>query len=183
MLIEKRLTIRHLDALRMLIGESVNSLYAEGLDANPSSCVAPYFVHRFGGARLGTFLIIESDWADTPDEAIDYHELVVAVENRPREIPWRLEPGGGPGGTIHWPYSSFVVVPRIIVESVSIWVRTETGEADSVSYDAGIVLHGSDSREVAIFAHESIAGGVEASTDPATIEDLKHDCSLRIRLT
>lgn len=181
MRIERQLNPGHLDALRLLIGESLHSLYAEGLDASPNSCVAPYYVHRLGGDRLGQFVVIQSDWRDTLDEAIDYHEMIVSVEDRPRGIPWTFNTGDGPG-TIGWPYSRFEVIPRIIVESVSVWERAEAGEADSVLYDAAIIFHGSDSREVAVCAHESITGGVEASSDPATIEELKHDCALRLRL-
>jgi hypothetical protein len=67
--------------------------------------------------------------------------MIVSVEDRPREVPWTLESEGGPSGTTLWPYSWFVVVPRIIVAAVSVWGRAEAGNADSVLYDAGIIFH------------------------------------------
>jgi hypothetical protein len=120
----------------------------------------------------GQFLVIESDWADTRKEALDYHTMHVSIGDHPRDIPKVFDKTTG-RKMIGSPVSTVEIgTPRAEIISITLLERQKVGREEAVRYDSGLVFTLADGRRFALGVRESIAGGLECSTDSACIDEL-----------
>ena len=122
------------------------------------------------------FIIIENDWTDTPKEAHDYYFLEAKIENKPSRIKVKDE------GNEHYTYFGDHTTLRLgsldAVKSVSILTDTYEGAAESVEYDAGVLIELESGKNFSIIRQQSISGFLEINhTNP--LEEIS-DLSVRL---
>ena len=73
------------DALNYCIGKPIQSVLSPSSDLRLGSTIV---TTQSVSIRIGTreFLVIENDWADTPEEYHDYYFLEASISDRPKEI-------------------------------------------------------------------------------------------------
>ena len=124
------------------------------------------------------FVVIESDWADTSKEALDYHCLTIRVSDRPRGIFYDPDPPKG-GANYKWDHAMLSLGARSGVARIEILEDAECGESESVVYDAGLLITRLDGVRLAIVRTESIVGSLQIAHTPDDIEHLVGE--LRVR--
>ena len=170
----RQLNSNELQMLRSVLGRSVPKVYAPNLAVCRLWYAAPHFSLPLGGE----FLVVESDWADTRKEAIDYHTMRVSIADHPRDIPKVFDKAGRK--MIGSPVSTVEIgEPKSEIVSVTVLERQKTGREEAVKYDSGLVFTLADGRRFALGTRESIAGGLECSTDSACIDELLAEDGVR----
>jgi hypothetical protein len=115
----------------------------------------------------GRFLVFESDWGDTSVEAIDFHIMEISQATSPKGIEMRE------GGALVAPCT--VHLRRgadTPLGSIAVLEHHEAGESEDVRFDKAILFEAVDGERFAIYAPNSIKGGLELTTSPSIIEGL-----------
>jgi hypothetical protein len=103
----------------------------------------------------------------------------VSTADHPRDIPKSFDKTTG-RKMIGMPASTVDIgPPKSEIISVTLLERQKTGREDAVRYDSGLVFTLADGRRFALGARESIAGGLECSTDSACIDELLAEDKVR----
>lgn len=174
----RELGAAELKLLAGVLGKSVLELFAPELRVRRFWCSAPCFSLSLGE---GEFLSIESDWADTPKHALDYHEMVVAVSDHPKDVPRVFDDKGRK--LIGSPVSVVEIgAPKSPIVSITVLEHEEAHRSESVRYDSGLIFELADGRRFAIMVHQSIAGGLECATEPVAIEEVLAEDRVRLVL-
>jgi hypothetical protein len=170
--VEKLLSDVELELLGGLIGRRILGLLSDAIEVRANRCLVGWVAVEMFGGNHGQYMIIESDWSDTPEAAIDYHELHVTIEARPRTVSL-VEYGSGLA--IGWPHSSFVVEhdQQFVCTAISVRAEREERRREGVYYDSAIILESAVGAVLGIAVHKSIRGGLEISTDPDMVDAIR----------
>jgi len=156
------------NTLRGLLGRPVYNLYTSSLEVDGDRVVAPHYSIPLPGGR---FLVVQSDWGDTPREAIDYHVIGVDVSDSPPGV----EVGPGEDGRvgIKAPFSAVRLRHGgAAISEVSVRVFEEVSECEGVRYDAAILFEYEGGTQFLLEVNDSISGGLRytgSSTDIAQV--------------
>jgi hypothetical protein len=125
------------------------------------------------------FIVITSDWSDTPKEALDYHHLSIRVARLPRGISYTPKPPTG--GTYKCDHLAVCLGAMAPVAKVELLDASENGEVESVVYDAGIVVTRRDGLRIAIVRVDSILGALHIAHTAADIQAATKGLRVRTR--
>ncbi len=161
-----------------MLGCEVCSAFTLGAEVHAHHTVATNYSLVL---RKDLYCTIESDWADTPLEALDFHTMTVELRTEPKDVPivmqWGMLAIGEPHTSIRLdeaPPGASCEVSRIdILEYV------EAGTSESVRYDRALVFHRSEASPFMLSTHHSIRGGLQLSYHPADLEELLSMCTVR----
>lgn len=123
------------------------------------------------------YLIIENDWADTPDEAIDYYFLSATLSDKPKNIKVTEHTGKG---WLHHNLSSLNTGDYNIVSKVTIYEYSEVCELESVRYDAAILFEFENEIQMLLSREESISGFIEVNYKQEVIKEILNTMKPRI---
>jgi hypothetical protein len=172
-----RLPEEQVRTLRLLLGQPVLKLYSPSLEARRFWYAAPSFSMRVGSE----YLVVESDWADTPEEALDHHVLAVSLADHPKDVARSFDAQGRK--MIRHPVSSVRIgEPPSPVHSIAVLEREERGRNEHVRYDAGLLFSLADGRRFVLATPLSIIGGLECATVESAIEELLAEVEIRLTL-
>jgi hypothetical protein len=165
MTITRQLSPEELTRVSMVLGKTVPVLFAPALDVD-----WPLVAARSYSIPLGPdeYLVIASDWDDTPETAIDYHTMEVEILDHPKGV-----------AAINKVCRVNIDPPPSPVVEVMILEREAARGSESVLYDSALVFTLADERRFAIGAHQSIAGGVDCLLAPIALDALFEDCKVR----
>jgi hypothetical protein len=155
-----------LEALRSTVGESPLEIFAPSIEVSNLWCAAQSFSIRLGER----YLVIESDWNETPREILNYFTLRVTLSIQPKGIPRTFRDG-------RWilaePVSAISLgPPKSPVKAIKILENVEVGKREAVRYDSGLIFGLEDNRRFAVTTRQSILGGLECTIHSEAIEDL-----------
>lgn len=164
-----------LQRLRKMLGSKVLQLYTTHIDVELDCLSMPHVSIPCGE----DYLVVETDWADTPKHFIDYHEWSITLETAPKGITvagWR-------GHTVLGPCSAIRLAQRDCrIGRISVFDYSEEYSDESVHYDAGIVFTLDGEQEFLLAAQESIAGQLEYTRSTEQIRAFKSAYRCRIVL-
>ncbi len=127
-------------------------------------------------------LKISNDWGETPNDWLDYYFL--KVELLPQAERKSVEMVDGQLVFPEWPYeqhrNSFCTGAEQKVVEVQVLEYTESGEQESVQYDAGLLVKLGNGAEIAIVRELSISGALNMAYEKEGIKSLMADLSPRL---
>ncbi|TNJ32646.1 hypothetical protein [Arenimonas terrae] len=166
-------------AIGQLVGSEIQTLLSESCDITVGDSVLEVMSVSIPiGARK--FIVIESDWADTPKDWLDYHLLSVRVANAPRGIYYNHKPPKNTGN-YRMDHLSVRLGAVARVASIEVLEASEQGVAESVVYDAGLVITRADGLKFAIVRADSILGALNIAHVPSDIGELTRGLVVRAR--
>ena len=166
-------------ALELLVGAEIQTLLSESCEiAVGESVLEVMSVSIPIGARK--FIVIESDWADTPKDWLDYHLLSVRQAKAPRGVYYNHKPPQN-GGNYRCDHLSIRLGAVARVASVEVLEAFEQGTAESVVYDAGLLITRVDGLRFAIVRANSILGALNIAHAPSDIHELTQNLVVRAR--
>ncbi len=124
------------------------------------------------------FCVIANDWEDTPEEWIDYYVLSARIATEPDRIHYTPNPGPG-GAHYRADHLGLALGAAARVGSIDILMATENGAAESVTYDAGLLISRADGLRIAIVRQQSIAGFLQIAHTEADIARVTTDLEVR----
>jgi hypothetical protein len=176
-----RLSDDEVGRLSQLLGRKVFTMFTPTVEAHEDRVSAPFF--SVSAVDLDTYVVIESDWADTEVEAIDFHVMRVVEASWPRGVPKVADPSGNgreilgpPVSTVHVDMGATPIVHIAVLKHV------ESGLEEAVEYDSGCVFTFANGRYFALMTSRSIAGGIEFLRDEAAIRKRTVTDYLRIEV-
>ena len=128
----------------------------------------------------GRYVIIASDWSDTPQEALDYHHIEVFLSDSPLGVPVSVNERGAE--SLGDPCSLIHIHPPERITAISIYDRREACGIESVHYDAGLLFDLADGRRFLLSTPDSILGGLEYSAEASRIAEFTFERSARLIL-
>lgn len=165
-----------LEALQMLLGTPANQLFTAGLDMERGRAVAPSFSLGLPDRR---FVIIESDWCETPQDGIDYHIMKVSVAETPKDV--RVGPDENGYRVIQRPHSTVRLHPEgAALVKISVHTRDEATECERVRYDAVMIFEYEGGWRFALSTNESIAGGLRYTDSSDDLKEMQMECPERV---
>lgn len=167
-----------IDALRRVLGCDVLQLFTRAIAIHGPRVTAEDFSLALGNKK---FCLIENDWADTPEAALDYYFLSATICDWPKGIGRSLNPSGIEA--LLQPSSITLRPPAAPVTSIVILEHGESHGSESVRYDNGIVFSRADGYRFALFAEPSIVGQLEFSDNEDVITRLLEENGQRLRLS
>lgn len=124
------------------------------------------------------YVVVESEWGDTPEGGIDFHVMSAAVCPTPKNVT--VGPGYGGYVTLQRPLSIVRLEHGLgLLSRISVYTRDESSEEEEVRYDVGLLFEYDDGRRFALTANESIAGGLRYTNKE---EHLAALCADELRL-
>ncbi|EGI76020.1 hypothetical protein [Hylemonella gracilis] len=174
----QRFDLESESALKQLAGAEIHTLLSESCDIAIGESlleVMSVSIPIFGGR---SFIVIESDWADTPKDWLDYHLLSVRVAKAPRGIYYNHN---APKGGVNYRSDHLSIRLGAVarVSSIQILEAFEQGASESVVYDAGLIVTRSDGLRFAIVRAQSIRGSLNVAHAPRDIEQLTQGLAVR----
>lgn len=157
-------------AITALIGSEIQCLLSDSASINAGSSL----LHVMSvSIQLDTkrFFVLESDWADTPKEWLDYHCMVARLTAAPKGITYNPKPPKG-GANYRFDHVRLDVKGSPAVVGITVLEASESGQRESVTYDAGLVIRCADGTEIAIVREESILGAMVIAHSPGDIARL-----------
>jgi hypothetical protein len=166
-------TIQRIDeeserALALLARAEIQTLLSESCDINARSSLLEVVSVSIQIDKR-RFIVITSDWSDTPKEALDYHLLSVRLDQVPRGIYYNPSPPKN-RGNYKCDHLSIRLGAMTPVAKVEVLEASEDGDTESVVYDAGIVVTLRDGLQVAIVRANSIIGALQIAHTPSDIQ-------------
>ena len=177
-------TIQRIDhdsekALESLVGCEVQELLSKSANIEVGQSVLQVVSVSIQLSKK-RFLVIESDWEDTAQEYLDYHCLSVRTAGSPKDIKYNPKPQKG-GANYQFDHVHLALGASAPVAKIELLESREVGVAESVTYDAGLVITRSDGLRFAIVREESILGALHIAHVPQDIERLVHGLHVRLR--
>jgi hypothetical protein len=176
-------TTKHFDpesetALQLLLGAEIQSLLSENCDVSIGESLLEVMSVSIpiGGGR---FIVIESDWADTPKDWLDYHLLTVRVAKGPRGIHYNHKPSEN-GASYKLDHLNVRLGAVARVSSIQILQANEEGASESVVYDAGLLVTRTDGLRFAIVRADSILGALNIAHTPKEFEQITRGLAVRM---
>lgn len=166
-------------ALQELVGAPIQFVLSPSCDVEAGHAVlqAMSVSIPLGPRR---FAVIESDWADTPEEQLDYHCLAVRMEDAPRSIAYAPDPPKH-GGNYRFDHLSLHLGAASRVRAIEVLQASAQGETESVVYDAGLRITRDDGLQLALVRLESILGALRIGHTPADVARLSEGLAVRER--
>lgn len=167
------------DYLRSILGCKTLSLYTTTVDVSTLSVLAPHFSIEIGSHD---FCVVESDWRDTPEEAIDYHMMHVSISDFPKYVPKVKIVGtetyalGQPVSHVELTNSSSQVVRIEVLEF------QQQGRKESVHYDHSILCTFADATQFVFSPPQTmvpLVGGLESTGKTLMIERFTEGLTVR----
>lgn len=166
-----------IEALRSTIGQSPHLLYTRFVEVDARNIWAPNFSLPLGERA---YCVVESDWADTPVHAIDYHSIEVSIRDWPKGIA-RMASFSGQSA-MGYPSTVCLRTPNSALIRAHVLETSEEVEDESVRYDRALIFVREDGYQFSLAASDSIRGGLFFSDDQSVIQTLFRDFNERIRL-
>ncbi|WP_374539251.1 hypothetical protein [Chitinimonas taiwanensis] len=173
----QRFDIESETALRMLASSEIQTLLSESCEIRIGESILEVMSISIpiGG---GKFIVIESNWADTPNDWLDYHLLSVRVANAPRSIYYSDKPPKN-GANYRLDHLSVHLGEVARVSSIQILEASDQSVSDSVVYDAGLLVTRVDGLRFAIVRTDSIIGALNIAHRPQDIEQITRGLAAR----
>ncbi|MEM9383418.1 MAG: hypothetical protein AAGA68_00025 [Pseudomonadota bacterium] len=165
-----------LDALRCLLGRPLLQMFTRSIDLYRHVAVARNFSIPLEG---GKFCVIESDWNDTVENAIDYHILEVRVCDTPKGFSLVT---GRDGALLLGSPSSINLLTGSRVTKIEVLEHRDEFKGEKVHFDLAIVFSTADRYRFALSAQQSIAGGLEFFDQESLVGELLERHSVRVTL-
>lgn len=165
-------------AITALIGHEIRCLLSESAGIHAGSSLLQVMSVSI---QLDTkrFVVLDSDWADTPKDWLDYHVMAARLASAPKGIKYNPKPPRG-GGNYGFDHVRLELKGRPAVVGIKVLEAGESGEHDSLAYDAGLVIQCADGTEVAIVREDSILGAMVIAHTPADIDRVTEGLRVRI---
>jgi hypothetical protein len=159
---EARIESGGLNALAELIGVQIGQVYCPAVEVLGTWIVAASFTIALPTSR---FLVLSSEWLETPVHCLDYFQLSAVVSDEPGGIQLVEAPGGG--HDLGYPVSSIAIAPPLLVTRIGVYTTCDSSDslAESVEYDGLVVLEATGGNRIAFLAEQSIAGRLELTLD------------------
>lgn len=156
------------DFLRGVVGSVIRTAYARQVEVSDQGVWAR--AHSLFIAE-GKFLVLESDWSDTPTLGLDYHMLEVAASDWPKGIGRVKQP--------QWKFAAQAYSSSIRlsgdtsspIAAVQVLESEEVEDEESVHFDSGLLFHREDGSRFLFYPPNGILGGLLLSSDPAIIDE------------
>lgn len=180
-LFEEKLDLKSNEALSYAINKSIQSIIAGNFEIDLR---VSYITSSAISLNLTKhkYLIIRNDWADTPDEAIDYFLMSARIEETPADIKTKDNPKSKNSLT-HYPnFSSFCLGARAKLKEISIYEAQETGDSEKVRFDSALLFIREDKVKFLIKNSPSIVGQLNIIYDNKQINEELSDLNLRLRI-
>ena len=176
----QQLSAESLEALSALLDSRIQTVLSHDCDIDVGSSIITVgsLSIPIGKAR---FVIIENDWADTPENWIDYFFLSARTATEPLNIYYEPDPGPG-GSNYKADHLSLHLGAQAQVTRIDVLSATEVGSEETVNYDAGLLITREDGTRLAIVRHESIAGFLDIAHTAGDITQLTTGLEVRMSL-
>ena len=164
-----------INALKRLLGVGVCEIFSSSLEADRMLLTAPSFSFRLDSP---TWVVVRSEWLETPGEWLDYYRLSVKVCPTPDGIKVAED------GALVEP-SHILLVPSSNISAIEVLSLEDPSDGpgtERTTYDRAIRFFRGDGRHFCMAAQTSIAEQVHFSEDPVTITKLLDGCSVRLRI-
>lgn len=163
---------QHLDrkskaALALLSGCRLQTLMSASSDIQVGSAVIEVLSVSIQLDKR-RFIVIESDWDETPEEWMNFHTLSVRISETPKNIRYASSPPSNEGN-YHFDHFSLHLGAESPVATIEVLEATVVGERESVVYDAGLLITRQDGLKVAIVRVDSILGSLQIAHTAADI--------------
>lgn len=160
-----------------MLGQVVLDIFAPSTEVSNLWVSAPSVSIR----KDGRYLVIASDWRETPVQGLNWFTLSAELRGAPWDIPYTTTPDNYI--RLKAPFSSIRIgPPKSPVESILVLERGCSSGDEAVTYDSGLVFLLADGRRFAIVAMDSITGDLECTTHQVAIESLLKESRVRLRL-
>lgn len=175
---------QHLDnesdkALALLVGCRLQTLMSESSDIQVGSTLIEVLSVSMQLDKR-CFIVIESDWDETPQEWMNFHRLSVRISESPKNIRYDTAPSGT-GGNYYFDHFSLHFGAESPVATIEVLEATVEGERESVTYDAGLLITRQDGMKAAIVRVDSILGSLQIAHTAADIAAVTEGLVARYR--
>lgn len=171
-----RLSEHDLESLQAMIGQTVLEIHAPSIVVSNLWLSAPSVSIR----RNGRYLVIASEWRETPVQGLNWFILSAELQKSPKDISFTITSQGHI--QLKAPVSSISIgPPKSPVDSILVLERSCSYSKEGVLYDSGLVFALADGRRFAVAAMDSISGDLECTTHEVAIQSLINES--RVRLT
>ncbi|MBU8976389.1 hypothetical protein JI752_009590 [Lysobacter sp. MMG2] len=177
--IVERLDQESEDAIALLPGCKMQSLLSESADIQAGQSLIQVLSVSIQ-LEKERFLVIESDWRDTPKEWLDYHCLSVRLAGAPRGIRYNPNPPKN-AAPYTFDHLSVHLGAAVSVATVDVLEACVAGELESVTYDAGLLVTRTDGLKIGIIRADSIIGALLIAHTPRDIDELLAGLTVRVR--
>jgi len=166
-------------ALASLLGRKIQTLMSESADIEIGHSTIDVLSVSIQLDKKH-FAVIESDWADTPKEWLDYHSLSVRIARSPKGIKYNPKPPRN-GANYTFDHLSVHLGAEAAIATIDVLEAREVGEFESVAYDAGLIVTLDDDIRFAIVRTESIIGSLKIAHASEDIDRLASGLRVRAR--
>jgi hypothetical protein len=153
----------------------IYEIFSSSLEADRMLLTAPSFSFPLG---RDSWVVVRSEWLETPMERLDYFRLSVRLKSRPDEIEV-----AGDGALIE--PSHILLVPGSKVVRIEVLSNEDPQDGigvERVKYDHGIRFSREDGRDFCVIAQRSIAEQVHFTEEPAAMVKLLGGCFVRLKI-
>ncbi len=166
--------------LKKSLGKRIQSIMSGNFELDVEmKCIISTTI-SIGLGKKNEYLIISNDWADTPEEAIDYYFLDVKIEKEPADIKTKVDPNLV-GSLIHHPnFSKIVLGASSELKEICVYEKFEEGDEEMVKYDSAILFTRQDKLSFLIKNDDSITGYLKIIVDTNEIEVELSDLNPRL---
>lgn len=178
---ERRLTDDEIASLALLLDRTTFSIFTPTVDVYDDRIAAQHFSLSPSGVE--SYVVLGSDWCDTPRDGVDYHEINVKLEPWPRGIPRVPDPTGNGREIMGQPVSVIHFAPgTAAIGHIAVLARADGTSAESVEYDTAVIFTLKDGSQFGLFTPGSIVGGLVFSRDQAVLRGISGRSSVRVQL-
>ena len=166
------LSSNEISTLSRLLGVGIYEIFASSLEVNRMLLTAPSLSFGLGDR---SWLVLRSEWLETPSESLDYFRLSVRLRDQPDGI------GTTPDGALIAP-SHILLVPSAKIVAIEILVTDDGVGSERVNYDSAFRFFREDGRDFCVATQQSIAAMCEFTEDHTTMATLLIGSSVRLRI-
>ena len=127
------------------------------------------------------FVVIESDWRDTPKERLDYHCLSVRLAEAPKGFFFDRAPAKN-GAPYRFDHLNVALGAIDRVAAIEILEAVQVGDEESVTYDAGLLVTRRNGAKFALVRTDSILGSMRLAHTPDDVEAVVANLVVRERI-
>jgi hypothetical protein len=179
--INQKLDSKSESLLRESLGKNVQTIMSGNLNLNLElkNIISTTVSIGIGDKE---YLIISNEWADTPEEAIDYYFLKVKIDKTPADIKTINEPKLN-NSIVHQPnFSSISLGASSEIAEISVFEKNKKGDNEMVNYDSAILFKRKDGQIFLIKNDDSITGYLKIVLDTMQIDFEISELKLRLAM-
>ena len=124
------------------------------------------------------YVVIESDWEETPEDAIDFYFISVNLSEKPKGIKV-TENNDHTDWIHHHPLSQLCLGAISKVQNIKVFEYEEIGEQEKVIFDSAIIIEREDGIKICITHEHSIKGELEVIFLNEEIERVRSQMKLK----